>query len=226
VANDVLKLANIQRHYGEGTARVNVLHGVNLTVRAGEAVAIIGPSGSGKSTLLHVAGLLDTPDSGDVAIAGKQAAKLTDDQRAQLRGQSMGFVYQHHHLLKEFTALENVMMPSLIRKSNIDDRTSKERAESLLQAVGLKTRANHFPTQMSGGEQQRAAIARALMNNPQLLLADEPTGNLDPNTAEGVADMLFKLVKTEKLALLIVTHNPALAKRCHRTLHMNDGILK
>jgi lipoprotein-releasing system ATP-binding protein len=220
VAN-VLTLKDIQRHYGEGPARVNVLHGINLTVKAGEAVAIIGPSGSGKSTLLHVAGLLDTPDSGDVLINGKDAAKLTDDQRAHLRGQSMGFVYQHHHLLKEFTALENVMMPALI-----NGKADEKRAAYLLEQVGLAKRANHYPTQMSGGEQQRAAIARALMNNPQLLLADEPTGNLDPHTADGVADMLFKLVKTENLALLMVTHNPALAKRCHRTLHMNDGILK
>ncbi len=218
---NVLTLKDIQRHYGEGPACVNVLHGINLTVKAGEAVAIIGPSGSGKSTLLHVAGLLDTPDSGDVLINGKDAAKLTDDQRAHLRGQSMGFVYQHHHLLKEFTALENVMMPALI-----NGKADEKRAAHLLEQVGLAKRANHYPTQMSGGEQQRAAIARALMNNPQLLLADEPTGNLDPHTADGVADMLFKLVKTEGLALLMVTHNPQLAKRCHRTLHMNDGILK
>ncbi|HEX2858721.1 MAG TPA: ABC transporter ATP-binding protein [Alphaproteobacteria bacterium] len=220
----VLDLKTIRRHYGEGPTRVNVLDGVDLAIKAGEAVAIIGPSGSGKSTLLHVAGLLDTPDSGDVFINGNNAAKLTDDARANLRGQSMGFVYQHHHLLKEFTALENVLMPALIQGKAT--AAAKARANALLKSVGLEKRTAHYPTQLSGGEQQRVAIARALMNNPQLLLADEPTGNLDPHTAEGVADLLFKLVKTEKLALLMVTHNPALAKRCNRTLQMNEGALK
>jgi lipoprotein-releasing system ATP-binding protein len=217
----VLDLRDIRRHYGAGATRVDVLTGVDLAVQAGEAVAIVGPSGSGKSTLLHVAGLLDTPDAGNVTVGGHNAAQLTDDARARLRGRSMGFVYQYHHLLKEFTALENIAMPGFIAGQG-----DRSRAADLLHAVGLAKRGHHYPSELSGGEQQRVALARALMNKPALLLADEPTGNLDPHTADGVAKVLFDLVKHENLALLIVTHNAVLAKKCHRTFRMEDGRLK
>lgn len=221
----VLQLSDVARAYTEGAAPVPVLHGVNLAVNAGESVAIIGPSGSGKSTLLHVAGLLDSPTSGTVTVNGTPTAGLSDDALSTLRNKTMGFVYQFHHLLREFTALENVLIPAQIGACRGgEDPTT--RATQLLQAVGLGHRLHHFPSQLSGGEQQRVAIARALMNKPALLLADEPTGNLDPRTADDVVDMLFHLVKTEGLALLIVTHNPALAARCTRTLSMAEGHLQ
>ena len=213
----LLELINIQRHYGD----VHVLNGAHLSVRAGEAVAIVGPSGSGKSTLLHVAGLLDTPDSGKVLLQGKDVAKLGDDAKALLRNTSCGFVYQFHHLLREFTALENVLIPARIAGGRGDEA----RARRLLQAVGLEKRLHHLPSQLSGGEQQRVAIARALMNKPTLLLSDEPTGNLDPHTAETVADLLFGLMREEGMAALMVTHNPSLAARCDRVLTMHEGVL-
>ena len=220
----VLALKGIQRWYGDGPARVHVLHGVDLSLKAGEAVAIVGPSGSGKSTLLHVAGLLDKPDAGTVAVDGKDVKGADDARLSALRNRLFGFVYQHHHLLREFTAVENVMMPTIIGGAS-NTGAAKERAAGLLKAVGLEHRMAHYPSQMSGGEQQRVAIARALMNGPKALLADEPTGNLDPHTAEGVTDMLFRLVKTEGLSLLLVTHNMDLAKRCHRVLKMDGGRL-
>jgi lipoprotein-releasing system ATP-binding protein len=221
---DILTLTHIQRWYGDGPGRVHVLHGIDLTLKAGEAVAIVGPSGSGKSTLLHVAGLLDKPDGGEVRVEGKKVDGAADSTLSALRNRNFGFVYQHHHLLREFTARENVEMPAIIGAGKAKAAIS-DRATALLKAVGLDKRLEHYPGQMSGGEQQRVAIARALMNGPKAVLADEPTGNLDPHTAEGVSDMLFKLVKTEGLALLLVTHNMELAKRCHRVLKMADGRL-
>jgi lipoprotein-releasing system ATP-binding protein len=215
----LLTLENIGRHYGA----VEVLKGASLTIKAGKAVAIVGPSGSGKSTLLHVAGLLDTPDSGTVTLQGKNLAMLNDDARATLRNAACGFVYQFHHLLREFTALENVLMPAAIAGRITD--AQKTRAEGLLKTVGLGHRMGHLPSQLSGGEQQRVAIVRALMNKPKLLLADEPTGNLDPHTADEVTDVLFELIAKEGMAALIVTHNPALAARCHHTYTMRDGVL-
>lgn len=217
----VLELKGIGRWYGDGEGRVEVLRGVDLSIPAGTSVAIVGPSGSGKSTLLHVAGLLDRPDEGEVLVAGVDVAGMNDDKVAGLRNASCGFVYQFHHLLREFTALENVMMPARIggRKDGL------ARAEELLAAVGLGKRAGHLPSQLSGGEQQRVAIARALMNKPKLLLADEPTGNLDPHTAEEVITMLFKLIKDEGMSALIVTHNMELARRCDVALRMEDGLL-
>ncbi len=214
---NLLTLENITRHFGE----TKILQGVNLTLHEGEAVAIVGPSGSGKSTLLHVAGLLDVPNQGQVFLQGQDTARLSDDARAQRRNQTCGFVYQFHHLLREFTALENVALPASIggKQPNL------ARARTLLEAVGLGHRLHHLPTQLSGGEQQRVAIARALMNRPALLLADEPTGNLDPHTAEAVTDLLFQLIAQEGMAALIVTHNPALAARCHRVLSMQEGHL-
>ncbi len=217
----LLALEGITRTYGVGATATPVLHGTTLTVKAGDAVAIVGPSGSGKSTLLHIAGLLDRPDAGVVRFQGQDVAKLNDDALAALRNTTCGFVYQFHHLLREFTAIENVMMPALMRaKPGVTK--PRARAEKLLASVGLRARAEHYPSQLSGGEQQRVALARALMNAPQLLLADEPTGNLDPHTADQVTDMLFELIEKEKLAALIVTHNTALAQRCHRTLKMRE----
>lgn len=222
----VLELRGIGRWYGEGEGRVSVLEGVDLTIPAGKSVAIVGPSGSGKSTLLHVAGLLDKPDAGEVLVGGMDVAKLNDDNVAGIRNASCGFVYQFHHLLREFTALENVFLPSLIGTRNEARGTRVERAKSLLEAVGLGHRAGHYPSQMSGGEQQRVAIARALMNKPKLLLADEPTGNLDPHTADEVVEMLFGLIKDEGMSALIVTHNMELAGKCDFVYRMENGILQ
>jgi lipoprotein-releasing system ATP-binding protein len=217
-AAPLLTLENLHRHFGDTV----ILQGVNLTIQTGEAVAIVGPSGSGKSTLLHVAGLLDSPDEGRVVLQGQDVGKLRDDTRASLRNQSCGFVYQFHHLLREFTAVENVVLPSMIEGK----RAEVPRATALLQAVGLGHRLHHLPGQLSGGEQQRVAIARALMNRPALLLADEPTGNLDPHTAQEVTELLFRLIAQEGMAALIVTHNPALAARCHRQFTMHEGVLQ
>ncbi len=214
---NLLELHNIHRHFGSTV----ILKGVNLTLQAGEAVAIIGPSGSGKSTLLQVAGLLDVPDAGQVLLNGQNVAALTDDARAGLRNKTCGFVYQFHHLLREFTALENVQLPAAIGGS----KPNHARAQQLLEAVGLGHRLHHLPNQLSGGEQQRVAIARALMNQPQLLLADEPTGNLDPATAEAVTDLLFTLIAQERMAALLVTHNQQLAARCQHVFTMQEGCL-
>lgn len=221
VSGSVLKLEGIGRWYGEGEGRVDVLRGVDLEIPAGKSVAIVGPSGSGKSTLLHVAGLLDRPDSGKVIVGERDVAGMSDDAVAAVRNASCGFVYQFHHLLREFTALENVEMPALIGGGKVDS----ERAKGLLKAVGLGHRMEHYPSQLSGGEQQRVAIARALMNKPKLLLADEPTGNLDPHTADDVVNMLFGLIKSEGMSALIVTHNMELAAKCDIRLRMDEGHL-
>ncbi|TKW60469.1 MAG: ABC transporter ATP-binding protein [Blastochloris viridis] len=217
----VLELKGISRWYGEGVGKVDVLKGVNLAIPAGKSVAIVGPSGSGKSTLLHVAGLLDRPDAGEVLVGGMDVAKLNDDNVAGIRNASCGFVYQFHHLLREFTALENVFLPMTIGGKKPD----MARGETLLKAVGLGHRMGHYPSQMSGGEQQRVAIARALMNQPKLLLADEPTGNLDPHTADEVVDMLFGLIADEGMSALIVTHNMELAGKCDLVYRMDEGHL-
>ncbi len=223
----VLELKGIARWYGEGETRVDVLKRCDLRIDAGTSVAIVGPSGSGKSTLLHVAGLLDRPDQGEVLVDGVDISKLNDDKVAGLRNATCGFVYQFHHLLREFTALENVTMPALIgTKGTTGSKGDMElRALALMKAVGMEHRAGHLPSQLSGGEQQRVAIARALMNKPKLLLADEPTGNLDPHTAEEVVDMLFGLIKNEGMSALIVTHNMELAERCDVVLRMDEGHL-
>lgn len=218
----VLELQGIGRWYGDGTGRIDVLQGVDLKVSAGQTVAIVGPSGSGKSTLLHVAGLLDRPNKGHVLVEGKDVAGLGDDAVSGLRNRMFGFVYQFHHLLREFSALENVLMPAKIGGMKGDEA----RAAELLKAVGLAKRASHYPSQLSGGEQQRVALARALMNSPKLLLADEPTGNLDPHTADEVVEVLFGLVKNQGMSALIVTHNMELAARCDVVLRMDDGRLE
>ena len=227
----VLELRGVSRSYGTGPTEVPVLHGVDFALHVGEAVAIVGPSGSGKSTLMHVLGLLDAPSSGAVLMQGRPVAGLADDRLAELRNRHVGFVYQFHHLLREFTALENVLMPAWLAAATPAQRAAHlTRATQLLAQVGLAHRLHHLPSQLSGGEQQRVALARALMNltganGPHMLLADEPTGNLDPYTAGEVADVLFQLVAEHGLAVVLVTHNPALAARCHRVLEMRAGRL-
>ncbi len=221
--NKILELKNIQKTYGKGQTALSVLKNINFTISAGEVVALVGPSGSGKSTLLHIAGLLDTPTKGQIFIQGKSISKMSDNERTDLRKKNMGFVYQAHLLLPDFTALENVMMPQLI--AGTDKKTAQKKALDLLDKVGLKNRATHRPGELSGGEQQRVAIARALANNPALLLADEPTGNLDPQTAEKVFKLLMSLVRETGLSALIATHNPELAHQMDRRISVQDGIL-
>lgn len=219
--SNVLELKQIKRHFGVGETKVCVLKGVNFALKAGEVVALLGPSGSGKSTLLQIAGLLDSPNSGSVWVNGQEINTKNDAIRTQVRQRTMGFVYQSHLLLNDFSALENVMMPMLIAGKNKIE--AQERAFSLLEKMGLKKRAMHRPGQLSGGEQQRVAIARALANKPKILLADEPTGNLDPQTAEMVFETLLNVVTETGLAALIATHNPELAQKMHRRVTVQDG---
>lgn len=218
----VLVLEAITKTYARGAAEpVRVLAGADLVLQRGEVVALVAPSGAGKSTLLHIAGLLDTPDSGRVVIDGLDMTRFGDRARTAARRGQVGFIYQFHHLLPEFTAMENVSLPQL---ANAVPRGEAEaRARDLLSRVGLADRADHRPAQLSGGEQQRVAFCRAMANAPQLLLADEPTGNLDPATSDQVFGMLMELVRATGLSALIATHNLALAARMDRVLHLNEG---
>jgi len=216
-----LRLEAIDKTFHQGGKAIEVLHGVSLEVRPGELVALVGPSGSGKSTLLHIAGLLERPDAGEVVIGGQAASALDDNARTGLRRNTIGFVYQYHHLLPEFSALENVILPQMI--AGLSKAEARVRAGELLALVGLSERVEHRPARLSGGEQQRVAIARGLANAPAILFADEPTGNLDPYTAESVFDMLVELVRGAGLAALIGTHNLELAARMDRTLRLEDG---
>ena len=218
-----LELRNITRTFQQAGAPLHVLRGCSLSIKAGETVALIGPSGSGKSTLLHSAGLLEKPDTGEIIIAGQDAMNLDDTGRTALRRQTIGFVYQFHHLLPEFSALENIVLPQMIAGINKTD--AEKRGRELLDLVGLKNRADNRPGMLSGGEQQRVALARALANRPRLLIADEPTGNLDPMTAELVFDVLQNLVKSQNLALLMATHNHDLARRMSKLVEIKDGVL-
>ncbi|MFO1155117.1 MAG: ABC transporter ATP-binding protein [Rhodospirillales bacterium] len=220
----LFRLSGIVRRYAQGRASLEVLRGVDLSVARGELVALVGPSGAGKSTLLHIAGLLERPDGGEVAIDGRACGALDDRARTLIRRLGIGFVYQYHHLLPEFSALENVSLPQLI--AGRGRRASDARSGELLAELGLAERLHHRPGQLSGGEQQRVAIARALANAPQLLLADEPTGNLDPHTAEDVFDLLIRLARGAQLAAVIATHNPLLAARMDRTVTLKDGLLR
>jgi lipoprotein-releasing system ATP-binding protein len=218
-----LRLENVARSYSQGEGTLDVFHNLELTLRPGEVVALVGPSGAGKSSLLHMAGLLEAPTSGEIYIAGSAASKLDDGQRTRIRRDMIGFVYQAHHLLPEFTALENVTLPQRIAgKSHAE---SEANAKRLLVQLGLGDRLTHRPSQLSGGEQQRVAVARALANNPRILLADEPTGNLDPRTSGGVFDALIGLVRSEGLAALIATHNLELAAKMDRALMLHEGRL-
>ncbi len=219
----LLFLHEVERHYRQGDETVNVLNGVELALWGGQSVALVAPSGAGKSTLLHVAGLLEHPDHGDVYIDGRSTAILADHERTRIRRNEIGFVYQSHHLLPEFSAIENVLLPQMIR--GLTRTEANARAVELLTYLGLGARLNHRPSELSGGEQQRVAIARAVANAPRILLADEPTGNLDLHTAEHVFRALAQLVTASGLAAVIATHNMDLAARMDRRVTLRDGKL-
>ena len=219
--NDALTFDRVVRTYGDGPAALTVLNEASFTLRPGELVALIAPSGAGKSTLLHLAGLLERPDGGDVLVAGESCGAMNDAQRTTMRRHRIGFVYQFHHLLPELSAQENILLPQLIAGRGKGE--AGERATALLAAMGISGRASHRPSEMSGGEQQRVAIARAVANDPKLLLADEPTGNLDPDTSDTVFAMLASFVRGSGLAALIATHNHALAARMDRTITLSGG---
>ena len=219
----LLQCDNLCKRYQEGTVQTDVLHNVSFSVGEGEMMAIVGTSGSGKSTLLHLLGGLDTPTSGDVIFSGQSMNRLSAAARADLRNRELGFIYQFHHLLPDFTALENVAMPLLIGKQKAAD--IERQAKAMLHAVGLEHRSNHRPSELSGGERQRVAIARALVNKPRLVLADEPTGNLDARNADSIFQLLGELNVAQRTAFLVVTHDLQLAKRMSRQLEMRDGRL-
>jgi lipoprotein-releasing system ATP-binding protein len=219
----VLSLRGLVRTYPSGERTLDVLKGVDLDVYPGEMIGLIGPSGSGKSSLLHAAGLLEHPDAGEIFIEGRDCSKLWEGQRTRVRLGSIGFVYQFHHLLPEFSALDNVAMP--LRIAGKSRSAARERAEELLTRLGLAERLHHQPAQMSGGEQQRVAIARALANAPRIVLADEPTGNLDPTTSQAVFQNLFDLCRSQGVAALIATHNMELARYMDRVFGLKDGHL-
>lgn len=220
--SNALDLAGIEKGYNHGRPNeINVLRGVDLSVKPGEVVALVAPSGAGKSTLLHIAGLLDTPDAGQVRIGGEDVTGLGDRRRTAIRRNDVGFIYQFHHLLPEFSALENIVLPQLANGAG--QRAAETRARDLLGRVGIADRADHRPAALSGGEQQRVAFCRALANQPRLLLADEPTGNLDPETSDRVFAALMELVRDTGLAALIATHNLELAARMDRTVRLDTG---
>ncbi|QEY58315.1 lipoprotein-releasing ABC transporter ATP-binding protein LolD [Pseudomonas sp. C27(2019)] len=219
----VLECRNLAKSYSEGPSEVQVLQGVELLLKAGERVAIIGSSGSGKTTLLNMLGGLDTPSSGSVWLAGEELSALSEKKRGLLRNRALGFVYQFHHLLAEFSALENVCMPLLIGSLPVPE--ARARAEALLTRVGLGPRIHHKPSELSGGERQRVAIARALVNQPKLVLLDEPTGNLDRTTAQTIQELILELSVSMGTAFLVVTHDPALAQQMDRILTLEDGRL-
>ncbi len=223
MSDPVLTLGGVVRTFQQGRTTLEVLRGVDLDLREGEIVALVGPSGAGKSTLLHIAGLLEKPNAGDVSICGESSRIFDDDARTRMRRHNIGFVYQHHHLLPEFSALENILIPQII--AGLDRNHARARAMELLQWLDLSDRASHRPGRLSGGEQQRVAMARALANAPKLLLADEPTGNLDPATAGDVFSVLLRLTRGAGLAALVATHNPILAARMDRTVRLEEGVL-
>jgi len=224
IQSPALELRGVRRIFRQAAAELVVLNGIDLVLRPGEIVALVGPSGAGKSTMLHVAGLLERPDGGAVLIAGEDCGRLNDERRTLLRRSEIGFIYQFHHLLPEFSALENVMLPQMI--AAVPRRLAREKAAGLLDRVGLAARAGHRPARLSGGEQQRVAIARALANDPKILLGDEPTGNLDHATGESVLGTLLDLVRGTGLTALIATHNLDLARRLDRIVALADGRLR
>jgi lipoprotein-releasing system ATP-binding protein len=219
-----LRLSKVHRHYGEGDRLVRVLEAADLEVRGGELVAIVAPSGAGKSTLLHLSGLLERPQGGEVEVTGIATSKLNERGRTLLRRNTIGYVYQFHHLLPEFSALENVAMPQLI--AGVDKPAAEKRALQLLDILGIAPRASHRPAELSGGEQQRVAIARAAANHPRIILADEPTGNLDPATSDVVFEALASLIREEGAAALIATHNFDLARRANRIVTLRNGLIE
>jgi lipoprotein-releasing system ATP-binding protein len=222
--NDALVLNDIQRTFHQAGNELQVLRGAAVSIAPGETVALVGPSGAGKSTLLHIAGLLERPDGGEVIVNGEACSGLSDDRRTALRRTAIGFIYQFHHLLPEFTALENVVVPQMI--AGVSKAAARKRGSELLGMVGLSEREGHRPAKLSGGEQQRVAIARALANSPKVLIADEPTGNLDQETAERVFELLMRLTRETGVSSLVATHNPDLAARMDRTLTLKNGLLE
>jgi lipoprotein-releasing system ATP-binding protein len=222
--NDVLSVRGLRRSFQQGGVTIHVLRGVDLDIAKGEIVALLGPSGSGKSTLLQAVGLLEGGFEGSIRIAGEEASQLDNDGRTRIRRDALGFVYQFHHLLPDFNAAENVILPQLIRGATPD--AARERADSLLSTLGLGERLTHRPSQLSGGEQQRVAVARALANRPALVLADEPTGNLDESTADIVFAEFLRLVRDEGSAALVATHNERIAGKMDRVLRLHDGVLE
>jgi lipoprotein-releasing system ATP-binding protein len=224
MSEPVVKLLGVERTYRQGEKHLHVLQGADLRILPGEIVALVGPSGAGKSTLLHIAGLLEDPDQGEVTVTGQECSQLSDDERTALRRTKIGFIYQFHHLLPEFSAVENIMIP--LMANGIEKRRARDAAFKLVEGVGLSDRSSHRPAQLSGGEQQRVAIARALSNSPMVLLADEPTGNLDNQTALGVFQLLQELVRDRELGALVATHNLDLARKMDRILRLENGLLE
>jgi lipoprotein-releasing system ATP-binding protein len=224
MSETVIRAEGLAKTYSEGKMRTPVFDGLDIAVQAGETVAILGVSGAGKSTLLHLLGGLDTPTSGEVFVAGQKMSALSDAERGRLRNRALGFVYQFHHLLPEFTALENVMMPVLLGGAGVDD--AAKRAQALLESVGLGHRLEHKPGELSGGERQRAAVARALVNKPACVLGDEPTGNLDEKTAANVFGQMLELNRAERTSLVLVTHDRSLAAKLDRVLELHQGRLR
>lgn len=221
----MLETVNVHKVYRQPTSELRVLKGINLQIAQGEVVAIVGPSGAGKSTLLHILGGLDRPSEGKVLFAGQDLYRLNDRQRARIRNREVGFIFQFYHLLPEFDALENVMMPALVEGENVSLADVKTRAGQILQRVGLSGREHHKPNELSGGEQQRVAIARALINEPKVIFCDEPTGNLDSENGEKIMQLLMDMNARQKQTLVIVTHDEAIARRTQRVLHMRDGVM-
>jgi lipoprotein-releasing system ATP-binding protein len=224
MSNPALALQDIFRSFHQAGDDLHVLRGATVEIAPGETVALVGPSGAGKSTLLHIAGLLERPERGEVYVGGQACSSLNDDRRTALRRTEVGFVYQFHHLLPEFSALENVVVPQMVAGRSKPD--ALDHARELLNLVGLSERERHRPGKLSGGEQQRVAIARALANSPRILIADEPTGNLDQETAERVFEILIRLTQEKSVSAIVATHNPDLAAKMDRTLNLNNGVLK